>query len=166
MISKVALRLSFLILLFFFFSCTSEKIKKEKIQSGFLNARVYLSAGDINPLFNELNVPSFFNLAKVESTKGNDVNSVVLGEKKSKGHKLSISPIALLSFNQDTLVYKYVIAVDSENERISHEYNDFLMNNYYLQQSIESWFKSQCPSNSCNSFKWENTYKALLEVNN
>lgn len=163
---NVTLRLSILILIYFFLSCNVEKVTPKVKNTGGLAARVYLPAGEIHPSFNKLDVPTFFNLAKISSEKDEDINAIVLGEKRSKGFKLSIYPIALFSFQKDTSSFKYVVAVDASNDKINREYNAFLMNDYHMQQAVESWFKSQCSDHECKSFKWENKYKALLEVSN
>ena len=147
-------------------ACNSpEQPKQEDVTTG-LEASVYISAGELYPKFSNLEVPTFFNLAKIESSDNRDINSIVLGKKKSKGLKLSVHPVALLSFNQDTILHKYVVSIDSSNKRIESDYNSFLLNNYNMQTSIENWFKSQCFPQPCTSFNWENSFKALLELNN
>ncbi len=146
------------------FGCNRPKIKSVNDQTGTLNVNVFLSAGEIYSAFSDVDVPTFFNLGKVEMESGFDINSIVLGEKKSKGVKLSVHPVALLSFNQDTTIHKFVVAIDSGNTKIEHEYNSFLLNNYTMQATIENWFKSQSIERGCDNFKWDNAYKALLEV--
>jgi hypothetical protein len=145
-------------------SCNKPKAKFVNDQTGTLNVKVFLSAGEIYSAFSDVDVPTFFNLAKVETESKIDINSIVLGEKKSKGVKLSVHPVALLSFNQDTIIHKFVVSIDSENLKIEHEYNSFLLNNYNMQATIENWFKSQSIDRGCDNFKWDNAYKAFLEV--
>ncbi|MBT8232939.1 MAG: hypothetical protein HKO66_05365 [Saprospiraceae bacterium] len=144
-------------------ACKPESPKATDVDDGIISTRIFLSAGEIYPIFNNLNVPTFFNIGKVNDLTSKNLNVLILGEKKSKGVKLSVHPIALLSFNQDTVHYKYIISVDPSNKKINHEYNSFLLNDHEMQSTIESWFKSQC--NNCTEFNWTNSYKALLEIN-
>jgi len=147
------------------FSCNGPNVEAQKEREGTFSAKVIIPAGDIYPRFNNLDIPTFFNVAKISSNSGVEINSIIFGEKKSKGVKLSVYPVALLNFTLDTMKYKFVISVDANNTKIKTDYNSFLINNYNLQSSLENWFKSQCAPKDCNNFIWDNAYKALLEVN-
>lgn len=149
----------------FFFSCNEPKKHGETKQKGTIIVDVNHSAGEIYKEFNDIGVPTFFNVGKVQTERESQVEALILGKKNSKGIKLSVHPIALLSFNQDTFNHKFIVAVNPDNSKISCEYNDFLLNNYNMQATIENWFKSQCISKQCYDFKWDNVYKALLELN-
>jgi len=149
----------------FLLSCKNNTSKVINEEKGTLNVQVVHSAGDIYESFNDVGVPTFFNIATVDSESDVGINSIVLGKKISKGIKLSVHPVALLSFNQDTLTHKFIVTVDPANSKIDYEYNSFLLKNYEMQATIENWFRSQSLKNECFNFKWENVYKALLEVN-
>jgi len=148
-------------------SCSDSDKRSREAEPAEIRAAVYLSAGDIYPLFNELDVPTFFNLGKVISGTEKDINTIILSERAKKGSKMDIRPLALFSFDRDTVHYNYIVSVpaDQTNERIGVDFNDFLLKNYKTQNNIENWFSSQCPDYTCRNFRWDNTYKALLEIN-
>ena len=148
-------------------SCNNVNKKNGPIEEEEIRAAVYLSAGDNYPLFNELGIPTFFNLGKVISGSDVDLNTIILSSRLNKGSKLNIRPIALFSFERDTIAYDYIISVNAAelNENIGLDFNDFLLKNYKTQNSIETWFSSQCPDYECRNFKWQNAYKAMLEIN-
>jgi len=148
-------------------SCSKSGNKSRSSETKDIRAAVYLSAGDNYPLFNELDIPTFFNLGKIITDSKRDLNTIILSERKTKGSKMNIKPIALFSFEQDTVLFQYIVSINADNtvNKIGSNYNDFLINNHKTQSNIENWFSSQCPESSCKTFKWENTYKALLEIN-
>lgn len=144
-------------------SCdSSERKTTENKKSSDISANVFLSAGEQYPLFDNLNIPTFFNLGKVNSNK--DLNTIILDKKLKKGSKVNIKPIALFTFEQDTVLHSYMVSVSVSNEKIKTSYNDFLMDNIKIQSAIEDWFDAQCGRDRCRNFKWENSYKAYLKT--
>jgi len=161
------LRVIFLLFIIILFSCQKQQETRTKTDTGKTRAAVFLSSGDIYPEFDRVPVPSFFNIGRILNDKTSGPYAIILSERLRKGCRVAIEPLALLSFTKDTSKYKYIVSTpsDEQNPMLSSNYNDFLSNNMSLQSMIENWFIMQCPENTCRNFEWQNTYKALLEIN-
>ncbi len=146
--------------------CSESRVNIPYSEGGDLTAAIYLSAGDLDPKFNTLNIPTFFNLGKIVQEEGINAKTILLSKREATGNRIDIIPIALFSFEQDTIQFSYIISVPKAdmNSQIGRNYNDFLLKNYKTQSNIENWFSSQCPDNTCKNFRWDNTYKALLQL--
>ncbi len=155
------------IFLILFCACQDEQVKANKTDDQTIKAAVFLSAGENYPLFNELGIPTFFNLGRIIKPNDTELQTIILSERKSKGSKINIIPMAMFSFEKDTSQFEFIISTTAnhESDRLGLNYNDFLLKNYHTQMNIENWFLSQCPENACRNFKWDNNYKALLKIN-
>jgi len=143
--------------------CDSPSTTKERPKDeGDLYATVEISAGNIFPEFDKRSIPTFFNIAKVNKSNAETVSSILLGPKHSKGKKLAIKPVALLKFDNDTIPYKFVVCYPNKDS--DADKSQFFVNNLHLQNSLEEWFKAQGEFNEIRNFKWENAYKAFLEL--
>jgi len=131
-------------------------------ETGEMSATVEISAGGLIPQFGNKAIPTFFNVAKMNNSNEESVSSILLGPKHSEGKKVSVEPVALLKFKNDTINYKYVICYPTDE--INRSTESFLVGDLNLQNSLEEWFKAQGDFNQFRDFKWENAYKALLEI--
>lgn len=113
-------------------------------------------------LFNST-VPSFF-----PSGKFNDkLFTFLLAKDLNKGDKSEIIELGLLSFEQKDSLHKVLIASPkNENHKIvkSENFNDFSLQHPNTKHLIETWIKTNCPENSCKNVKWQNDFKARLEI--
>lgn len=161
------MRAVFLIFIIAITSCQKKQEARTETTGGKTRAAVFLSAGDIYPGFDRVPVTSFFNIGRILTDKSSGPNAIILSKGLRKGSRIDIEPLAFLSFTRDTMRYKYIISTpsDEQNPMLSSNYNDLLNNNMSLQSMIENWFIMQSPENSCRNFEWQNTYKALLEIN-
>ncbi|MBT8190739.1 MAG: hypothetical protein HKN67_07960 [Saprospiraceae bacterium] len=123
-------------------------------------------AGDIYMNEGNNSIPGFFNIGILDQDIQTDLKTLVLGKRQAKNARIGINPISLFSYQKDTITYKYIIAtpVNEVLKDIGQDFNSFSMNNIHLQASIEEWFKSRCAIGVCRNFKWENEYKAFLEI--
>ena len=153
-----------------FYGCSENKEGKTSPQEseGLISTKVSVPAGDIYPEFSELGVPTFFNVGTMEQKKGISVayKSILLGKRLEKGQNVSVNPIALFSFNQDTIQHNYLVSTykPKNNNRIGKEFIDFMSKNNELQVTIENWFRAQCGFTSCDSYLWSDTYRAYLNL--
>ena len=150
------------------FSCKQNDNIDGINESDRFKAAVYLSAGDNYPLFNKSGTPTFFNLGRIIKPENTNHNTIILSERKSKGTKLNILPLASLSFNEDTVRHHYIIStLDHEDySYLNNTDKDFLVDHLELQSNLENWFLSQCAEFKCREFKWENKYQTLLKLQN
>ncbi len=153
-----------------FMACSGKNEEKTSPQEseGLISTRVIIPAGDIYPDFSNLGIPTFFNVGTVEQKMKPSVayKSIILGKRLDKGHTISVNPIALFSFNQDTIKHNYLLSTHKQrsNARIGKEYIDFMSKNNELQVTIENWFRAQCGFSSCDSYMWSDTYRAFLNL--
>jgi len=148
-------------------ACDTDRKRQKREEDNTIRAAVFLSAGDNYPPFNSLGIPTFFNIGRIIKPGDGSLLTLILCERKSKGTRLSVTPLALLSFEKDTTTFKFIISTDASesNSYLGTEKNDFLIQNYQTQMNIENWFASQCSDGRCSNFRWDNRYKALLEIN-
>lgn len=156
-----------LILTSFFISCSDQdKSSAPETPSG-IRAAVFLSAGDLYPKFNLYEVPTFFNLGKILTEQEFQLDALILCERLRKGSKIDILPLAMFSFELHGIEHRYIISAPTGEQYalFGSNYSEFIINNISLQSNIENWFAAQCPQNACRNFTWQNSYKALLEIN-
>jgi len=141
-------------------SCKEDVPQRDVNLNGY-DAKVYLPAGEILPGLGPYSIPTFFNMAQIE-TKTKSINTIVFNKKVSKGKILKVEPVALLQFDLDTSVVKYMISLPVvEGESYVDSY---FFDNIHLNNSLEEWFKAQSEFNKCKNFTWGNAYKALMEL--
>ena len=128
--------------------------------------KVIVPAGDVFKRLPNSYIPCFFNLAAIDHNKSSNTLFIILSERKSKGAELYTKPISMFSYKLDTTQFNFIISTlsGSLQEHLGEDFSDFAINNEYLKESIESWFREQCPYDTCSDFKWGNTYKALIHI--
>ena len=156
----------YILISFLVFSCKEPVVEVHNHPPTNYSVNIQVSAGEKFIEFADPSIPTFFNIGNVNLLGVEKVSSLVLGKRRKTGAKVYIEPVALFSFVKDTSIFKYIIAlpVDEKLEGVGRDFDSFLVNNYHLQSSIEEWFKSHCNIGSCREFKWDNSYKALLEM--
>ncbi|NNE25341.1 MAG: hypothetical protein HKN09_00730 [Saprospiraceae bacterium] len=149
-------------------SCDSAQKQSHNHPESDYSARITLSAGDLHPMFNSVEIPAFFNLGEILLDQENAYETIILGERVNNNSKIPVNPLALLSFEMDTIMIKIIVSTQmgNQSELDTLDYNAFMLNHPYLTKTIEHWFMLQCSANQCRNFKWENTYKTLLELAN
>jgi len=148
--------------LIFLISCQSSTSETRRTEEkGPYKAKISISAGELFPPFDRQKIPTFFNVGTID-VEGQTKDIIILGKRYSSGKEVSFEPVALLKFQKDTLNMSYLIGV--QNTKPANNTGDFFVNNYHLQMSLEQWFKAQGDFNECRNFNWDNTYKALLEL--
>jgi len=145
---------------------TSKTDRETKIEKSGITAKVTSSAGENLKQTALLDIPTFFNVAKVSGTASH-LETIVLGPKQSKGQLVDIHPLATFRFRMDSLQVKYLVSVPSnyENDALGDNYLTFMSLNNELCLAVENWFKAQCGLVKCSSFKWDNPQKTLLQLN-
>ncbi len=135
-------------------------------EQGNIQVKITTSAGEVFEPFNDMGIPTFFNVGNIQLENNADLPTVVLGKRIKSGKNVTIKPIALFSFLKDSIQYEYVLSKPYEiNEAtLSADYDIFLTKHNNLKVTVEQWFKSQCGSHRCHDFTWKNTYKTLLEI--
>lgn len=146
----------------FLLSCQSTPTENRRSEEneGY-KAKIAVSAGEIYPPFDRQMIPTFFNVGRI-NVEGASKDVIILGKRYSSGKEVAFDPVALLKFQKDTLNMSYLIGVS--NTKTANNSEDFFVNNYHLQTSLEEWFKAQGEFNECRNFNWDNAYKALLEL--
>ncbi len=155
------------ILIFIVFTnCNSNNIEEHKHPDGNYISEIIIPAGDEFSFLRNNGVPSFFNIGEIQVDQGDVHKTIIIGKRRNKKDQINIEPIALFSFVKDTISFRYIVSLSEDEplDGIGRNFNSFSLNNYHLQSSIEEWFKSQCLVGECRDFKWENSYKALLEM--
>lgn len=151
------------------FSCQgpAPSVVKTKVynESG-LTCKVISPAGDVYPSFSHISVGPFFNIGRFTISEDRRVDAIILSERLKKGKKIGVDPVALFSFRRDTSYQKYVVVIPHDNggNNLVKTYDEFLTKNMELKMAIENWFKAQCHMNECRDYTWENSFKALLEL--
>ena len=94
------------------------------------------------------------------------VDAIVLSKRVKKGSSLNVDPVALFSLkkNNEEKVYVVTIPHDNGENNIVKDYDEFLTKNNEVRLAIENWFKAQCGLSNCQDLEWQNSYKALLEI--
>lgn len=155
-----------LIVLLLLTACNQNKVADNRSESRSIKAAVFLSAGENYPIFNESGLPTFFNIARILSESGQEMPTLILSDRLNKGAKVDLIPLASFSFNRDTTEYKYIVStIDgsplAKEDESGHE---FLINHVNIQNSLEMWFRSQCPDWTCKEFHWHNKYATLMSL--
>jgi len=130
-----------------------------------LPCRVVNSAGEMYEGFTKIDIPPFFNVGEI--TQGEKKTDVILLSKKVKrNNKVAVDVIGLLTFKKSKAVKKYVIALPRGRNKnnLEREYEEYLSKNLEVKMMIENWFRAQCELSDCGNFRWDNAYKALLEL--
>lgn len=131
-----------------------------------LDCKITSPAGELYAPFQYLNIPPFFNIGEFSKSDGQKIKAIILSERIKNGKKIEVDPVALFSFNLDSSFNKFLVVIPHDNgqNNLRKEYDEFLTTNIELKMAIENWFKAQCPINRCQGYTWENSYKALLEL--
>ena len=86
------------IILSFIYACdNSQDIAHNHPEAEHL-AVVTHRAGDVNPDFKLIEIPTFFNLGEIKIDKDNIYNTIILGDRINNQSSIPVNPLALLSF--------------------------------------------------------------------
>ncbi len=163
--------LAFMILSLFLLIGCKEEVAKAVEEVGSmeeekgLSCEIIVPAGELYTAFAHLPMPPFFNIGQIRTeTKTTEV--LVLTSRRKKGERLKVDLIGLFGFRQDTMDRRYVLALPRRQgvNNLEREYEAYLTKNNDLKLAIESWFRAQCGLSICGSFYWDNSYKALLQL--
>ena len=111
-------------------------------------------------------LPPFFNVGQFQLSDDRVVKALILSKRMKKGKRINVDPVALFSLKSNNVKLEYVVAIPHDNgtNNLTKEYDEFLTKNNELKQAVENWFKAQCGISYCQDFTWQNSYKALLEL--
>ncbi len=142
-------------------SCKPDyKVKDNELEAGHgVEVQVQVSAGELIDN-GGAQLPTFFNIARIENRLDKEVELIVLCERKEKNAKVRVQPIALLTFDLDTIRQNYVVAVKSTHSQIN-SINLDLAFDLDRQKLVAEWFRSYYSVNHCSNFKWHNAYQAI-----
>jgi len=159
----------FILSMLMLISCQTDGVKpieKTDYNESGLNCKITNPAGDMYEKFSQLELPPFFNIAQFQLSDDRFVNAIVLSKRAKKGSKVNVDPVALFSLKKNNEVLNYVVAIPHDNgdNNIVKEYDEFLIKNNEVKMAIENWFRAQCGYSYCKDLKWQNSYKALLEI--
>jgi len=106
---------------------------------------------------------TFFNLGYINN---GDTNSqcevIILAPRLALKSKIKIKPLALFSFNRDSIIKEFVIAKPWKNTSLKADFNALDIETQLL---IENWFQLNCAIGLCNNYHWSNAFKAELKIN-
>ena len=150
-------------------SCDEQQHKhgnSEKVDDYYLTATIHTEAGAAIAVNGTFDLPAFFNVGKLDSNT-KDLSVLVLGPRISKNKSVKIAPLAVLSFDQDSVKRQYLISKSElAGDMFGKDYLSFMSRNNELAEAIESWFKAQCSFSVCRNYNWQNPNSILLELQN
>ncbi len=118
-----------------------------------------------NISFNQFSstIPSFF----PSGLFSNKLPTFLLAKNLNKGDQSEIVELGLLNFEINDSLHTVLIATPANESNkivLSKNYNDFSLQHPNVKHLIESWLKTNCQENSCKNVKWQNDFKARLEI--
>ena len=142
-------------------SCKPDnKVKDNELEAGHgVEVQIQRSAGELL-VDGGAQLPTFFNLARIKNRLDKEVELIVLCEREEKNTKVRVQPIALLTFDLDTIQQNYVVAVRSTHSQLN-SINLDLAFDLDRQKLVAEWFRSYHSINHCSNFKWHNAYQAI-----
>ena len=154
------------IIFILFVSCSPKKEPFVYSEKTGVPLTVIVPAGERFKRLPNSYLPCFFNLATLDNNNSSNTLFIIPSERKSKGSVIYTKPISMFSYSVDTTRFNFIVTrlSGSEKKHLGEDFSDFALNNENLKESIESWFKEQCPYTICSDFRWSNTYKALIQI--
>ena len=154
--------ISLYIILLCFLSCKEKKNNVDYNLDEGIQVLVELSAGELFEEFNYSGLPTFFNLGTLEKSNDSILNVIVLGQKITSQTKINTFPLNTFQFSNSGVERHFLITIPGSRnfDKESLKGSQLLE----LHQTIEQWFRLQCPTGQCQEFKWGNTYNAILNL--
>lgn len=161
----VRIAIVFTVILTILLSCNNDNVLRKSLSDMTeFEAKIVIPAGDLMPSFDNIQMPTFFNIGTIISDPELKVPTIVLGQRVDKGKRLDIRNLGLISFERDTTEITYILSYADDFSSEELDFERFMVQNNDVVQSIESWFKGQCGLGNCKNFKWNNGYQAYLKL--
>jgi len=164
---------SFLLLLYvalLVFSCKTDTTPPHQSAGSIadekgLPCKVINPAGEMLQGFDKVGLPPFFNVGQITLNE-KTTQAILLSPKVKNNQTVPVDVIGMFSFSRNNAAHKYVIVLPRKQNvnNLEREYEEYLSKNSEVKMMIENWFRSQCEVSQCRNFRWDNAYKALLEM--
>jgi len=162
--SSLFFRISLItVLIPLFFGCdnTVRKSGNAMNADGSIPSEIVVPAGDVVEGYDQLNLPAFFNLGKIELEKS-VIQTIILAPRQKQGAELKVFPIAEFRFVKDTINERFLLTMPVNEHQPKANFETFVTEHSDLISSIESWYRGQCGISQCRSFSWSNPDKLLM----
>lgn len=111
-----------------------------------------------------------FHDAKFKKFEDEGISCAIISKKLNAGSKLKVMPRALLTYEEQDMVKKCIIAVPSDSTLMSLEisnFSDFMIKYASVRNIIELWQLNKCGNGCAKMIQWkdENAAGLLIEKN-